>query len=147
MFLSDMKRRARGHIINIGSIAGGIPSQGVALYSATKAFVDALTTSLYRELGGTKVKVSVVRSGPVATPFYDRVAEASAGLGIPVEWFAIGPEEVAEGVWRLIRRPTRVVYVPRALRLVPWFELTFGWLMDRAGPMLLKFQLRKTPSD
>jgi short-subunit dehydrogenase len=143
LFLVQMKELGKGHIINIGSIVGSIPSQGVALYSATKAFVDALTTALYRELQGTKVKISVVRAGAVSTPFYGVVAQGSNGLHIPVEWLAIRPEVVADRVLGLIRRPTRVIYVPRILCVVPWIELGFGWLMDRIGPLLLRYQLRK----
>jgi hypothetical protein len=37
-------------------------------------------------------------------------------------------------------RPRRVAYVPSWLRLVPWAELTFGWIIDRIGPLLLKRQ-------
>jgi short-subunit dehydrogenase len=147
LFLSDMKQRGMGHIINIGSIVGSIPSQGVALYSATKAFVDALTTSLYRELTGTKVKVSVVRVGAVATPFYEVASQDPSSPRIPVEWLAIQPETVADRIWGLIKRPTRIIYIPRILRVVPWIELSFGWLMDRIGPLLLKAQLNKSPSD
>jgi hypothetical protein len=33
-----------------------------------------------------------------------------------------------------------VIYVPRWLRIVPLFELSFGWLEDRLGPLLLKRQ-------
>jgi short-subunit dehydrogenase len=146
MFLSEMKESGKGHIINIGSIVGSIPSQGVALYSATKAFVDALTTSLYRELTGTNVKVSVVRAGAVATPFYDVASPGPFSPRIPVEWIAIQPETVADRVWDLIRKPARIIYVPRILRVVPWIELTLGWLMDRIGPLLLQHQLKKPPS-
>src|SRR5512135_1560039 len=60
-FLASMRRRNAGYIINIGSISGSLPSQGIALYVATKSFLDTFTTSLYRELTGTKVHVSVVR--------------------------------------------------------------------------------------
>jgi len=35
-------------------------------------------------------------------------------------------------------RPRRVIYVPDWLRVVPWAELTFGWVIDRVGPLLLK---------
>ena len=55
MFLPAMRKRKSGHIINIGSVAGSIPSQGVALYSATKAFINAFTTSLYRETSNSRV--------------------------------------------------------------------------------------------
>jgi len=143
LFLSEMKERGKGHIINIGSIAGSIPSQGVALYSATKAFIDALTTSLYRELMGTDVRISVVRAGATATAFFDHAAKGPQGLRIPVDRIAITPEKVANRVWQLIKKPTRVAYVPRILRVVPWIELNLGWLMDRVGPLLLKYQLKR----
>jgi len=147
LFLSEMKARGSGHIINIGSIVGSIPSQGVALYSATKAFVDAWTTSLYRELRATNVKISVVRAGAVATPFYDVASKSPSSPRIPVEWLAIRPQVVADRVWDLIRRPSRIIYVPRILRIVPWIELSFGWLMDRIGPLLLRYQMRRSEED
>lgn len=49
----------------MGSISGSIPSQGIAIYAASKSFMDAFTTSLYRETRGTKVRISWVRAGPV----------------------------------------------------------------------------------
>ncbi len=49
-FLAPMRQRNAGHIINVGSISGSLPSQGIALYGATKSFLDNFTTALYREL-------------------------------------------------------------------------------------------------
>lgn len=140
LVLPQMKARGRGHIVNIGSIAGNIPSQGVALYCATKSFLDAFTTALYRELRGTGVWVSVVKPGPVATEFFDR--SSSAGLRLPAERFAVSPERVAGRVWGLLCHPRREVYVPGWYRVVPWVEILLGWAMDRVGPLLLRHQAR-----
>ena len=142
LFLPDMKARSSGHIINVGSIAGSLPSQGVALYSATKSFMDTFTTSLYRELRGTNIHVSVIKPGPVSTEFYDAAVTKSAGLRIPAERFSVKPEAVANRIWTLLRKPARVAYVPRLFVLVPWVELCFGWLMDLLGPLLLRRQLK-----
>ena len=142
LFLPAMRARDAGHIINIGSISGGLPSQGVALYSASKSFLDAFTTALYRELSGTRVHVSVVRAGPVHSEFFEQVANRPAGLNIPVERFAIPAKRVAVRIWRLLQRPRRAIYVPRLLVVTPWIELLFGWLQDRLGPLLLKYQTR-----
>lgn len=136
--LPEMKNSKQGHIINIGSIAGSIPSQGVALYSATKSFMDSFSTALYRELRGTNVHMSIVRAGAVATPFYQNVANQPESRKIPVEWLAIQPEKIAQIVIHLIRRPRRVVYVPGWLRIIPWVEICFGWIMDHVGPALLR---------
>jgi hypothetical protein len=142
LLLGDMKARNSGHIVNIGSIAGSLPSQGVALYSATKSFVDAYTTALYRELQGTRVHVSVVRAGAVATEFFDRASSQLAALRMPARRLGVKPERVANRVWALLKRPARVAYVPRLLSFIPWVELCFGWLIDRLGPLLLRRQSR-----
>jgi short-subunit dehydrogenase/dTDP-4-dehydrorhamnose reductase len=141
LFLQDMKARNQGHIINVSSVVGSLPSQGVALYSATKSFIDTLTSSLYRELRGSNVHVSLVKPGAVATPFFDEAAAAANGRRIPAEGLAIRPETVAGRILGLIRRPRRVAFVPSVLGVVPWVEPMFGWLIDLAGPLLLR---RKT---
>jgi short-subunit dehydrogenase len=138
LFLPGMKRRGRGHVVIVGSIAGGLHGQGVALYSATKAFLDAFTTSLHRELRGSPLNASVIRPGPVATEFFESAAARASGRRIPAERFAIRPERVAEAIGKVLRRPRRAVYVPAALALVPWIEVTFGWLMDLLGPLHLR---------
>jgi short-subunit dehydrogenase len=139
-FLSGMRQRNTGHIINIGSISGSLPSQGIALYGATKSFLDNFTTALHRELSGTRVHVSVVRAGPVKTEFGEAALQRENGGHVPTEKMGVTAETVAERVWSLIRRPRRLIYVPDYLRLVPWLELTFGWIIDRVGPLLLKKQ-------
>jgi len=137
-FLGDMRERNTGHIINIGSISGSLPSQGVALYGATKSFLDNFTTALYRELTGTQVHISVVRAGPVRTGFGEAALALENGGHVPTERVGIPAEAVANRVWGLIRHPRRLIYVPDYLRVVPWVELTFGWIIDRLGPLLLK---------
>ncbi len=136
--LPAMRQRGRGHILNIGSIAGSLPSQGVALYSATKSFLDAFSSALHRELRGSGVEVSVIKPGPVHSEFYASAARRPHGRPVPAERFAVRPELVADCIWSLLRRPRRMAYVPPVLWLVPWLELSFGWLIDRLGPLLLR---------
>ncbi len=139
-FLGRMRQRNAGHIINVGSISGSLPSQGIALYGATKSFLDNFTTALYRELAGTRVHVSVVRAGPVRTEFGEAALRHENGLHVPTEKIGVTAERVADRIWDLVRRPRRVIYVPEWLRLAPWGEMTFGWIIDRVGPLLLKKQ-------
>ena len=138
LVLPEMRARGSGHIINVGSIAGSIPSQGVAMYSASKAFLDAFTTALYREMRGSGVRVSVIRPGAVTTDFFATSAEVSAGRSMPAGRLGIKPQAVADTIWRLLRRPRRVAYVPGVMWFVPWIEAYLGWLMDLLGPVLLR---------
>ncbi len=137
-FLKSMRRRGGGHIVNVGSISGSLPSQGVALYGATKSFLDNFTTALHRELTGTRLHVSVVRAGPVRTEFGEAALRQENGGHVPTEHIGVSADHVAGRIWKLLLRPRRVIYVPGWLRVVPWAELTFGWLIDRLGPLLLK---------
>ncbi len=137
-FLRTMRRQDAGHIINVGSISGSLPSQGIAIYGATKSFLDSFTTALYRELTGTNVHVSVVRAGPVRTEFGEVALAQENGGHVPTEHVGVSAEYVAWRIWKLMLRPRRVIYVPGWLRVVPWTELSFGWIIDRVGPLLLR---------
>ena len=56
-----------GSIVNISSIVGPMPVGQAAVYSATKAAVDAITVSLSQELGPKKIRVKSLNPGMVAT--------------------------------------------------------------------------------
>jgi 3-oxoacyl-[acyl-carrier protein] reductase len=56
-----------GSIINIGSDASRITSPGSAVYTGTKAAVDAITGVLARELGPRKIRVNSISPGVVET--------------------------------------------------------------------------------
>lgn len=140
LFLPTMQRSGSGHIINIGSVVGSLPSQGVALYGATKAFLDHFTSALQRELAGTAVKASVVRAGAVTSDFCTTAARQPGGMHLPTERMGVTPESVAEAVWCLLQRPRPVCYVPAVLAFTPWVDRLFGPLIDRLGPLLLRRQ-------
>lgn len=137
LILPSMLRKKNGHIINIGSVVGKLPEQGVALYSASKSFLDAFTTSIFRELKGSGVNASIMRLGPVKTEFFDAARSHENGGNVPAEKFAISAMSVAQALYRLILRPQKVVYVPWYLLLSPLLEILFSWLLDLIGPLLL----------
>jgi uncharacterized protein len=147
LVLPDMCKRNSGHIIHIGSIAGNFPNQGVALYSATKSFLDAFNTALYRELRTSNVHTSIVNAGPVHTEFFQSALNRPAGRAIPAERWGIFPDQVARRIVKLIHHPRRRIFVPGWLAITPWVELFAGWLPDLLGPLLLKSGSEKNMSD
>jgi len=56
-----------GSVINISSIVGQMPVATAAVYSATKAAVDAITVALSKELGPKKIRVNSLNPGMVET--------------------------------------------------------------------------------
>ena len=50
LFLSDMKKRNLGYILNVSSIAGFMPGPLMAEYYASKNFVLSYTKAIYTEL-------------------------------------------------------------------------------------------------
>jgi 3-hydroxy acid dehydrogenase/malonic semialdehyde reductase len=61
--LPGMVERGRGHVINLGSIAGTYPYPGGNVYGATKAFVHQFSLDLRSDLHGTGVRVTCVEPG------------------------------------------------------------------------------------
>lgn len=65
--LPGMMERRKGVVINIGSAAGSLPSPYLAVYSASKMYVDKLSADLAAEAKPRGVTVQYVLPGPVAT--------------------------------------------------------------------------------
>jgi NAD(P)-dependent dehydrogenase (short-subunit alcohol dehydrogenase family) len=60
-------RESRGHVINLASIAGTIPTPGLAVYGATKAALISLTNSLNREEADNGIRATAICPAFVAT--------------------------------------------------------------------------------
>lgn len=71
LYLKNMKQKNSGQILNVASIAGFMPGPLMATYYASKAYVVRLSEAIREELkkAKSKVKISILCPGPVATNF------------------------------------------------------------------------------
>ncbi len=90
--LPGMVERGAGAVMNIASIAGFQPVPYMAVYSATKAFVQTFSEAVHEELHGTGVSVTCLCPGPVPTEWAE-IANAER-FSIPLA--QVSPREVAE---------------------------------------------------
>lgn len=100
----------RGHIINVGSIAGSWPYPEGNIYAATKAFVNHFSRLLKADLHGTGIRVTNIEPGLAETEF----AEVRfKGDEQKAEEFyknvnALSPEDIAEAIYWTATMPARV---------------------------------------
>ena len=140
-----------GHIVNTASVAGLISPPGMALYSATKHAVVALTEVLHHDLAtkSDKVKCSVVcpayfPSG-IADSERSRPAELAAArtksedqLGLEanlrkaVQSGKLGPADIAEAVFAAVRDER--FYVLTHPKIKPAIELRMRDVLDERNP-------------
>lgn len=108
--LPGMVERNRGHIINVGSVAGSYPYPGGNVYGASKAFVEQFSLNLRCDLHGKRVRVSNIEPGLVETEFSlvrfagDREKAEAVYQGIE----AMMPEDIAETIVWCASMPERV---------------------------------------
>ncbi len=79
-FLQALKLRPQAAILNVSSMGGLVPVPGQGAYGASKAAVKLLTETLYAELRGTNVQVSVVFPGGVATNITENSGVPAPGM-------------------------------------------------------------------
>ncbi|MEM1155018.1 MAG: SDR family NAD(P)-dependent oxidoreductase [Pseudomonadota bacterium] len=64
-----MRQRGDGYIINVASIGGFLPSKGVAVYGATKSFLNFYSQALQAELAGSGIEIQALCPGYTHTEF------------------------------------------------------------------------------
>lgn len=115
-----MQQASRGHIVNMGSIAGRIFVGGAsAAYAAAKAAVDAYTQILQIELHNSPVNATLLRLGTVAgTDFFKKHVSTSRMPPLTRFMPALTPPQVATAVLRAIDKKQKIVTLPRYLAIL-----------------------------
>ena len=108
--LPGMLSRGRGHIVTISSDAGRTVYAGLAVYSASKFFVEALSKGLRLETAGTGLRVTTVQPGNVDTGLVSLSSDGEAlrTYGEPTGARVLDPEDVAACVVYALSQPDHV---------------------------------------
>jgi 3-hydroxy acid dehydrogenase/malonic semialdehyde reductase len=105
---AGMVKRNRGHVINIGSVAGLYPINS-SIYGSSKGAIHSMSQNLRIELKGTRIRVTEICPGRVATNFFniavnDRKKSAQAFEGFE----ALESEDIADAIIYAVDTPWRV---------------------------------------
>jgi short-subunit dehydrogenase len=110
----SMVARGSGAVLNVGSIAGILPSPAMSAYSASKAYLNHLSEGMRAELAGTGVSVTVVCPGPIETEFQE-VAGTDVRPPLPAAMHIEAAACAEQAVASLVKGQARVIpgIVPR----------------------------------
>lgn len=90
------------HIINIGSILGTVTRAEGAAYSATKFGIRGFSNSLYKELRGDNIKVTLLNPGSIDTHFFE-------SSGINAHKNMLQPNDIANTVLHILKTPDNML--------------------------------------
>lgn len=129
LFGEAMKARRKGYILNMSSMAAQLPTPGITIYSATKAYLKSFSKSMYFEMAPYNVGVTTVLPGAIATPLYNlKPSLLKFGVNIGVistpRWLV---KRALRGMLHkrhVIKPGAMNYYLPPLIKLLPnWLEL------------------------
>ncbi len=121
-----MRRRGRGGIMNVSSVAGTLPGPNMAVYYASKAYITSFTEALAVELRPYGVTVTAVVPGVTKTDFHRRARMEHARLLKSTP--AMTAEQVARIAYTGHRKGKRVVVTGAYNHFSSWCS----WLIPNA---------------
>ncbi|HET9701951.1 MAG TPA: SDR family oxidoreductase [Burkholderiales bacterium] len=133
--LPGMVARNRGHIINMGSVAGEFPYPGGNVYGATKAFVHQFTLNLRADLLGTAVRVTDVQPGLCSGTEFSEVrfkGDADRATRVYEGTEPLSAEDIAETVHWIASRPAHINV--NAIALMPVCQAFGPFAIHREKP-------------
>lgn len=99
----------RGHIVNLGSVAGRLVYEGGAIYCATKFAVRALSEGFRMDLKGTGVRVTNIEPGMVNSEFsLVRLGNQQKASAVYADMMPLSPKDVALNILWCLQQPPHV---------------------------------------
>ena len=130
--LPGMVERNKGHIINLGSVAGEFPYQGGNVYGATKAFIHQFSLNLRSDLLGKNIRVTNVEPGMCKTEFSEvRFAgDTNKAKAVYSGMSPLTANDIAQTIEWIMTRPEHVNI--NVISLMPTQQAFAGFSVDRS---------------
>ena len=109
--LPGMVERNRGHVVNLGSVAGEFPYPGGNVYGATKAFVHQFSLNLRADLLGKNVRVTDIAPGLSGGTEFSQVrfkGDAKKASKVYEGTTPLSADDVADAIHWVVSRPAHV---------------------------------------
>ncbi|MYD00615.1 MAG: SDR family oxidoreductase [Gammaproteobacteria bacterium] len=110
--LPAMLERRRGHIVNVGSVAGRRPFPGGTVYAATKFAVRCMSAGMQLELSAAHgIRITDIQPGVVATELVEHIPDPETREGFIERWQdkrPMDPEDVAAAILYVVTAPAHV---------------------------------------
>jgi len=109
--LPGMVERGRGHVVNLGSVAGSYPYPGGNVYGATKAFVHQFSLNLRSDLHGTGVRATSIEPGMGGDTEFSTVrfgGDQGQADAVYAGMQPLVPADIAEAVYWVVSQPAHV---------------------------------------
>ena len=109
--LPGMVSRQRGHVVNLGSVAGHYPYPGGNVYGGTKAFVRQFSLNLRADLAGTGIRITDIAPGLCSGTEFSTVrfhGDEEKAAKVYADTQALTAEDIAESIYWATTLPAHV---------------------------------------
>jgi short-subunit dehydrogenase len=128
VFLDSMLYNKSGHIVNVASVAASFGVPGLAAYCGSKFAMLGFSESLYHELHGTGVGITVVSPIAVKTNFFNN--ESFGGKTPNYVGYALDPKTVSNAIMKAANSPRLEIIVPLFIRAGVWLKQTLPYIIN-----------------
>jgi uncharacterized protein len=143
LFLNSMISERSGHIVNVASVAASFGIPGLAAYCASKYAMLGFSESLYHELHGTGVGISVVSPIGVKTNFFNNKSFRDGDQIPSYTRYMLEPKTVSNAILTAARSPRLEIIVPFYVRIGVWFKHTVPYIINPIIGALFRRELNK----
>lgn len=139
LYGEDMRKRGMGRMLNMSSYSIWMPFPGLALYSASKAYVKSFTQAFNKELRGTGVTVTAICPAGIATDLYGLPKDLQK-LGVKIGGLMTADNCARRGLRAMFRGRSVVVPDWWFKFLIPICKYLPGFLIRPLRNFTMKWQ-------